>query len=324
MKLDYKSIIIYGILKAAFFLLLPLIVISVLSDQGIIEFSPSFIVSILVMGIIGVIITIIRHTPAKDSILREVIGIGLAIYNGLYLFYIFGGFSGGLGTYSIQTTNLEAIIGLQLIAWILLIGALLNTVFYLVKIIEAVNKKRKSKIREESKQFKIDKRLKIGKLLLNLFLVCFIISVGLSGMYISFKVKESYQFNWDTAGTIINYTDDSIEIITLFDLINPGLYSVLDVVIDVDIYTINTSDVTQLSLPDNTKIGEVDNMAYPMFPRGSLSIDQELIVDVFPQYVVGLITFDADLLLDVNFRCLYATMDIFVMTNVTVKWTKLI
>jgi hypothetical protein len=170
----------------------------------------------------------------------------------------------------------------------------------------------------------VDKGLKIGKLSLNLFLVGFIISVAASGAYISFNVKEFYQFNWDNSGTIFTYSDDSIEIITLFDLINPGLYSVLDVVIDVDIYTLNTSDATQITLPDNTKIGEVDNMAYPMFPRGSLSIDQELIVDIFPQYVVGLITFDSDLLLDVNFRCLYATMDIFLMTNVSVKWTKLI
>jgi len=324
MKLDYKSILIYGVLKAAFFLILPIILISVLSDQGIIEFSPPFIVSILVMGIIGVIFTILRHAPPKDSILREIIGIGLAVYNGLYLFYIFGGFSGGLGRYSIQTTNLVAFLGLQLIAWILLIGALINTIFYSVKTINTFKKKRKIKIREESRQLKLDKGLKIGKILLNLFLVGFIISVGLSGMYISFNVKDSYQFNWDTAGTPITYNDDSIEIITLFDLINPGIYSVLDVLIDVDIYTINTSDITQLSLPDNTKIAEVDNMAYHMFPRGSLSIDQELIVDVFPQYVVGLINFDADLLLYVNFSCHYATMSIFIMTNVTVRWTELI
>jgi hypothetical protein len=324
MKLDYKSIIIYGALKAGFFLILPLIIISTLSGQGIVEFSSNFIGSILVMGIIGIILTIMRYAPAKDSLLREVIGIGLALYNGLYLFYIFGGFSGALGTYSIHTESVIAILGLQLIAWILLIGASLNTIFHLVKTIEVVNRKRKKKIREESKQVKLEKSLKIGKLALNLFLIGFLISVGLSGINISFVVKDSYQFNWDTAGTIITYTDDSIEIITEFDLINPGLYSVLEVVIDVDIYTINTSDITQISLPDDTKIGEVDNIAYPMFPRGSLSTDQEVIVDIFPQYVVGLITFDADLLLDVSFSCLYATIDIFMMTNVSVKWTKLI
>ena len=324
MKLDYKSIIIYGALKTVFFLILPLIIISILLDQGIVEFSSNFLISIVVMGIIGIILTIVRHTPAKDSILREVIGIGLAIYNGLYLFYVFGGFSGALGTYSIHTESIIAILGLQLIAWILLIGAFLNTSFYLLKTIEMVNKKRKNKIREEYKQLKVEKGLKIGKLLLNLFLIGFIISVGLSGMNISFKVKDSYQFNWDNAGTLITYTDDSIEIITQFDLINPGLYSVLDVLIDVDIYTLNTSDITQIALPDNTKIGEIDNMAYPMFPRGSLSTDQELNVDIFPQYVVGLITFDADLLLDVSFSCYYATMDILIMTNVSVKWTKLI
>jgi hypothetical protein len=276
------------------------------------------------MGIIGTIITIVRHAPAKDTISRGAIGIGLAIYNGLYLFYIFGGFSGGLGTYIIQTASIKAVLGLQIIAWILLLGAFINSSFYIVKTIEAVYKKRKNKIREESKQVKLEKGLKTGKILLNLILIGFIISVGLSGMNISVKVKDSYQFNWDTAGTIMVYTDDSIEIIALFDVANLGLYSVLDVLIDIDIYTINTSDITQITLPDNTKIGEVDNIVYPMFPRGSLSTDQELIVDIFPQYVVGLITFDADLLLDVTFSCRYATMGIFMMTNVTVKWTKLV
>lgn len=324
MKLDYKSIIIYGVLKAAFFLVLPLIIISVLSSQEIVEFGQNFIISIVIMGIIGIIITIVRYAPVKDSILREGVGIGLAIYNGLYLFYIFGGFSGVLGTYSIHTANIIAILGLQFIAWILLIGALLNTAFYVVKTVKAVKKTRKDKIQKESKRLKVDKGLRIGKFILNLFLIGFIISVGLSGMNISFRVKDTYQFNWDTAGTVFTYTDDSIEIIAQFELINPGLYSVLDVVIDVDIYTLNTSDPTKISLPDNTKIGEVDNMVYPMFPRGSLSTDQELIVDIFPQYVVGLITFDADLLLDVSFSCRYATMDIFMMTNVSVKWTKLI
>ena len=324
MKLDYRSMIIYGALKAIFFLALPLIVISMLMGLGIVEFSTGFANTVIVMGIIGIIITIVRHSPAKDTIMRSAIGIGLAIYNGLYLFYIFGGFSGSLGTYIIQTASITAVLGLHLIAWILLLGAFLNSTFYIVKTIDAVYKKRKNKTREESKQAKLEKGLKIGKLLLNLFLIGFLISVGLSGMNISFRVKDSYQFNWDTAGTVLVYTDDTIEIIALFDLVNPGLYSVLDVVIDIDIYTINTSDITQISLPDNTKIGEVENMVYPMFPRGSLSTDQELIVDIFPQYVVGLITFDADLLLDVAFSCRYATMEIFIMTNVSVKWTKLI
>ena len=324
MKLDYKSMLIYGALKATFFLVLPLIIISVLMGQRIIDFSSNFINTIILMGIIGTIITIVRHSPPKDTIIRSAIGIGLAIYNGLYLFYIFGGFSGTLGTYTIQTASIEAVLGLHLIAWILLLGAFLNSSFYIVKAIDAVYRKRKSKSREKSKQVKLEKGLKIGKLLLNLFLLGFILSVGLSGMNISFRVKDSYQFNWDTAGTVIVYTDDTIEMIVLFDLVNPGLYSVLDVLIDVDIYTINTSDITQISLPDNTKIGEIDNMAYPMFPRGSLSTDQDLIVDIFPQYVVGLITFDADLLLDLAFSCRYATMEIFMMTNVSIKWTKLV
>ena len=326
MKLDYKSIIIYGSLKAAFVLLLPLILISIIINQGIIEFSSNFIITIIVMGIIGTIITIVRHAPPKNSIIRCTIGIGVAIYNGLYLFYVFGGFTEGqaLGTYTIQTATILAFLGLQLIAWILLIGAFLNSSYYLAKTLEGFYNKKKSRTGEEIKQFKAIKGFKIGKLVLNLFLIGFIISVGLSAMNISYRVKQSFHFNWDTAGTPINFTDDSIEIIVLFDLINPGIYSVEDIVIDVDIYTLDTSDITQIILPDNTKIGEVDNMIYPMFPAGALSEDQELTVDIFPQYVVGLITFDATLLLDVSFSCNYATINIYMMTNATVEWTSLV
>jgi len=312
------------VLKVTFYLVIPLIVFLFLLDQGIVEVNSLFITNIIIMGSIGTIITIVRYAFPKDTITRGIIGIAVTIYNGMYLFYIFGGFTGDLGTYTIQTENISAILGLQLIAWILLLGAFLKSSFHIVKTIEIANYKRKNKNREELEQLKILKGLKIGKLLLNLFLIGFIISVGLSGMNISFSVKESYQFNWDTAGTIIDYSDDTIEIISFFDLINPGLYSVLDVIIDIDIYTINTSDITQIFLPDNTKIGEVDNMEYPMFPRGSLSTDQDLIIDIIPQYVEGLIIFDADLLLDVDFHCHYATITVFLMTNVTLKWTSLV
>ena len=324
MKFDYKSIILYGALKVTFFLITPLIVILLLSDQGIMEFSSIFITNIIIMGSVGTIITIVRYSAPKDTMTRGIIGIAVTIYNGIYLFYIFGGFTGDLGTYIIQTQNISAVLGLQLIAWILLLGALLKSSFHIVKTIEIAIYKKKNKNLEELRQLKILKGLKIGKLLLNLFLIGFIISVGLSGMNISFNVKESYQFNWDTAETVIDFSDDTIEIITFFDLINPGIYSVLDVIIDIDIYTINTTDITQIFLPDNTKIGEVENMEYPMFARGSLSTDQDLVIDIIPQYVEGLIIFDADLLLDVNLYCHYATIEIFLMTNVTLKWTSLV
>ena len=325
-KIDYKSIIIYGLLKSVFYLIIPLILIFILSIQGVLSFNQTFINNIILMGIIGVIITIIRHAPIKETLLRCGIGVFVAIYNGLYFFYIFGGFSPGntLGNYHIETSNSIATLGLQLIAIILLLGAIFNTTYYILKFRESFLIKKKKRERGDKKTLRVAKGLKISKLSLNLFLVSFITSVGLSLINISLTLKENYSFNWNDAGTLLDYTDDSIQIISYFDLTNLGIYSVLNIHINADIFTINTSDPLKISLPDNTKIGEIRDLSYQAFLRGSINTNEEFLIDIFPQYVQGLITYDANLLLKLDFTCIYATINICFMTNVTLLWTNLL
>ncbi|MCK4688451.1 MAG: hypothetical protein KAT66_10005 [Candidatus Lokiarchaeota archaeon] len=54
MKIQIKEMIIYGTLKAVFYLVLPIILINVLSDIGIMQFSSSFITFLIIIGAIGI------------------------------------------------------------------------------------------------------------------------------------------------------------------------------------------------------------------------------------------------------------------------------
>jgi len=292
------------------------------------KFSSNFLSTIIVTNIIGLTITIIRYIPPKNSISRNVIGIIIAIYNGFYLFYFFGGFTQGetLGNYYIKTESLEGSLGLQFLAGILLIGAFINSIYYMVKTLESKKFIKQNQKRIDLKNLKIIKGLKYTKLSLNFFLIGFIISVALSGLGLSIVLNNKYFFFWDEGSDLFDYSDDSIQITAYFDLTNLGIYSVLDVMLDVDIYTLNTSDISpgQIFLPDNTKIGEIENMIYPVFPRGSTNKDEKIVIDIFTIYVQGLIMFDANLKLLLNFTCVYATIRIFITTEVGYTWTKLV
>ena len=70
-----------------------IILINYLSDAGIIEFSSSFITFLIIIGAIGTFFAVLRHTFPKDTVANSVVGIIDSLYSGIYLFYIFGGFS---------------------------------------------------------------------------------------------------------------------------------------------------------------------------------------------------------------------------------------
>ena len=325
---SYKRIFLHGTIRITFYLIIPFIIIFILSVQGIMSFSPNFIMTIIFTNIIGLIITIIRYIPSKDTILRNIIGVIIAIYNGFYLFYFFGGFTKGetLGNYYIKTESLEGSLGLQFLAGILLFGALINSMYYVVKTLKLKKFTKQNQKRKEIKYLKIIKSLKYTKLSLNSLLIGFILSVALSGLGLSILLNNKYFFFWDEGSDLFDYSDDSIQITAYFDLTNLGMYSVLDVILDVDIYTLNTSDISpgQIFLPDNTKIGEIENMEYPIFPRGSINRDEKIVIDVFTIYVQGLIMFDANLKLLLNFTCIYATIRMSISTEIEYTWTKLV
>ncbi|MFX1259326.1 MAG: hypothetical protein ACFFAN_15840, partial [Promethearchaeota archaeon] len=147
MAIQWGKMILYGILSAIFYIAVPLILFYVLELFNIMTFSESFRTSVLIFGIIGVAISVLRHAFPEDTSANRLIRFGITVYSGIFLFYIFGGFEPGrsLGTYSIDYTSplisVQAFLGLQLIAWLFLGATIIRGVQYLIEAIELRKKK---------------------------------------------------------------------------------------------------------------------------------------------------------------------------------------
>ena len=324
MEIQYSKMILYGLIRAIFYIAIPLILITILSIYNIITFSQSFIISLIIIGIIGVGLTILKRMFPKDTMTNRLIAFAVAIYQGIYLFYLFGGFTPGvkLGTYYINTVQTQVLLGLQLIAWLLLGIAGVSAIQHLIGVIELRKKKEyRVKIKKEFKLSWLFKRLGY---LLNIIILGYIISIIVSGLNLSFDLKEEYTFSVDSGpdGLPLN-SDDRINITIKFDIINKGIYSIQDVYLNVDIFTISTTDPLNLSLPENVKIGEVKNAYYKEFPRLA-NTTKQITVSIFQIYALGLITYDADLELRVSLLSYYAGININLNTSIQTFWDELI
>ncbi len=322
MEIQYSKMILYGSIRFIFYITIPLILITFLSD--IISVSPGFVINLFIIGIIGVILTILKHMFLKDTIANRLIAFVVAIYQGIYLFYIFGGFTPGikLGTYYINTIQAQVLLGLQLIAWLLLGIAVVSAFQHLIEVIE-LRKKKEYRVKIK-KDLKLSKLFKGSGYLLNIIILGYIISIIVSGLNLSFNLKEEYTFSVDSGpdGLPLN-SDDRINVTINFDLINKGIYSFQEVYLDVDIFTISTTDPFNLSLPENVKIGEVKNAYYKEFPRFT-NTTKQITISIFQIYALGLITYDADLELRVSLLSYYAGINIDLKTSIQTFWDELI
>ena len=93
----------------------------------------TFIYFLIPFGCTALIITFLRNLYEKNTPRYALIGIGVALYRGLYLFYLFGGFFSiaNFGTYSIKALGFELTLYIQLIAILLLIASVLNSLYYI-------------------------------------------------------------------------------------------------------------------------------------------------------------------------------------------------
>ncbi|MHA1266894.1 MAG: hypothetical protein ACTSRS_16775 [Candidatus Helarchaeota archaeon] len=319
MEVNYRKGITNGLISLGIYVALPLILITILSSLNILHFSSSFTILLLIFGIIRVFIAFVKNIYPKETFHHNFIGMCAALYSGLYLFYIFGGFSPNLafGDYYVATENLSALFGLQFIAWLMLLAAILNTVHYSLKCIDI---RKQNALRKENLFRTILKR---GSLILYLVLAGFLLSIIFSGLNVSFPVKENYTYIWDTNSTPF-YDDDRIDVTVYFDVLNNGLYPIQDIILNAEIYTVNTSDVTQLMLPDNRKIGEIKNVHYPQFPAFTLIINANLTIGIIPTYVPGLITYDAVLKFQIFLSFSYAGIYVNLNTSILTTWTALV
>ncbi|MFX0180435.1 MAG: hypothetical protein ACFE78_09600 [Candidatus Hodarchaeota archaeon] len=322
MEIQYSKMTLYGSIRAIFYIAIPLILITILSVYNIITFSQSFIISLLIIGIIGVGLTILKRMFPKDTMTNRLIAFAVAIYQGIYLFYIFGGFTPGvkLGTYYINTVQAQVLLGLQLIAWILLGVAVVSAIQHLIEALEL--RKQREYLLKGKKAFKLSKLFKQLGLLLNLFMIGYILSIVISGLSLILDIHEIRLEDIGYNTGTIDPMDDTINITVSFDVRNMGIYSVREIFLDVDIYTETTTN--PVILPWYTKIGEVNNVYYEKFKSLSITTNQAITVDIIPIYVPGLATTNATLRLKISFKSLYAGILINLNTSILTDWVALI
>ncbi|MHA1310883.1 MAG: hypothetical protein ACTSQO_08105 [Candidatus Helarchaeota archaeon] len=321
MELKLGKCLLFGSINLVIYLVAPSIIIFMMSYYKILQFSPTFVISLMIMGLIQSGISYFKNLFPSESLIFNLIGIGTSIYSGIYFFYMFGGFSldRTFGYYQVKTSNLEASFGLQFFAWLIFIASLINTTYYIIKGIESSKKK----VFFVGKKIKLRNIALISIIFIYLIIGAFIASIIISGTRLSFNLKDEYTYTWDTGSNPFSHDDDRIQIITYFDVPNLGIYSVKKIHLNIDIYTVNTTDTTQLLLPDNTKIGEIKDVYYPEFPAMQVIYNQNLTIDIIPQYVPGLITNNATLRLFCSLQCSYAGIIIDLNTTIHTIWTAL-
>ncbi|MFX1322845.1 MAG: hypothetical protein ACFFAQ_14505 [Promethearchaeota archaeon] len=324
MKIQIKEMIIYGTLKAVFYLVLPIILINVLSDIGIMQFSSSFIIFLIVIGAIGTVLAVLKHTFPKDTVANSVIGIIDSIFSGIYLFYIFGGFTVGktFGEYRIEVQNIQVLLGLQLIAWLLLAAAGIKALEHIIRTIELSRKKEYHVTIK--RQFKASTFFRGLGTIANIGFALFIVSIIVSGANISVDLHDTFDIGHYDGGSPVDPTDDTINITMTFDVQNKGIYAIHDVNLDVDVYTVTTSHTLPYDLPDNTKIGELTGVHYFEFSSFSTTKDRNLTVLIDPTYTAALATNDATLSFRISFIALYAGIFINLNISIEVPWVHLV
>jgi len=320
MPVQVGKMVLHGILNAILYIAVPIILFEVIEMLGLMTFTQGFKISIIIMGAIGVFFTMLRHAYPKDTSANRIMAFIATIYSGFYLFYFFGGFTPGLqlGTYSIILPTIQILLGLQIFAWLLLGSSAIRAIQYLIEAIE-LRKMKEYKLR---KKFRLSKIFKILGTLLSLAIVGYLGSIIYSASQIRFNIHDTYDLGWDDGGTLMDSSDDTINITLTFDVQNGAIYAIYNVYLDMDIYTNTTSN--PMILPENTKIGESKDNYYGVFHSSTTTLNQKITVDIDPTYAPGLATTNADLDLRISFSALYAAIMINLNLSIQTPWAALI
>jgi len=318
MAIQITKMILYGILNAILYIALPLILFEVVSMMGLMTFSQEFITSIMIIGIIGTVFAMLRHAYPKDTSKNRLIAFGSTIYSGIYLFYLFGGFSQDvqLGTYSISVGPLQVLLGLQIIAWLLLGSSGIRALQYLIEAIEL----RKNK--EYRAKFRVSKIFKVLGILLSLIIFGYLGSIVYSGMNLSFNFHPTFVLDHDTGVLPLDPIDDSINITVTFDLDNQGFYAIYDVYIDAEFRTVWSAN--ESTLPVGVKVGGSLDNYFSTFHSFTNNLNNNITIVMDPAYIVGLATTDATLAFKISFSTLYAAIFINLNLTVDIPWNSLI
>ena len=317
MAIQITKMIFHGILNAILYIALPLILFEVVSMMGLMTFSQEFKISIMIIGIIGTVFAMLRHAYPKDTSANRLIAFGSTIFSGIYMFYLFGGFSQGvqLGTYSISVGPLQVLLGLQIIAWLLLGSSGIRALQYLIEAIEL----RKNK--EYRAKFRLSKIFKVLGILLSLIIFGYLGSIVYSGMNLGFNFHPTFVLDHDT-GVLPDPSDDSINITVTFDLDNQGFYAIYDVYIDAEFRTVWSAN--ESALPVGVKVGGSLDNYFSTFHSFTNNINNNITLVMDPAYIPGLATTNATLAFKISFSTLYAAIFINLNLTVNIPWNSLI
>jgi len=318
MAIQINKMIFHGILNALMYIALPLIIFEVISMMGLMSFNQEFKITVIIIGIIGTVFAMIRHAFPKDTSANRLIAFGSTLYSGLYMFYIFGGFTTGvtLGTYSINLPMLQVLLGLQVIAWLLLGSSGIRALQYLIEAIEL----RKNK--EYRVKFRISHIFKVLGTIFSLIIFSYLGSIAYSGMNLSFDFRDNFVVDHDPGALPLDPSDDNINITITFDLNNQGFFAIYDIYIDAEFYTVTSTN--ELALPVGVKVGESLNNYFSTFHSFTNNTNNNITLIMDPAYIVGLATTDATLALKISFTTLYAAILINLNMTVNIPWTHLI
>ncbi len=318
MAIQITKMILYGILNAVLYIALPLVLFEVISMMGLMTFTQEFKMTIIIMGIIGVVFSMLSHAYPKDTSANRLIAFGSTVYSGIYLFYIFGGFTPGvqLGNFSINVPPLQVLLGLQVIAWLLLGSSGLRALKYLIEAVEL----RKNKEYRVKKKFKLSNFFKVLGTILGLIIFGYLGSIAYSGMNLGFNFHPTFVVEEDLS--LPDLSDDTINITITFDLDNQGLYAIYDIYIDAEFRTVTSAN--ESALPVGVKVGGSSKNYFSTFHSFTNNINNNITLVMDPAYMVGLATTDATLALKISFTTLYAAILINLNITVNIPWTALI
>lgn len=224
-------------LHALIYIAIPLIVIYLLDIFNLMTFSSGFVIGIIIFGIIGTIMAMLKHAYPEDTAKNSAMRFLNSVYRAVYIFYLFGGFTlgVGLGYYQIQTEIITVILGLKFLAWLLLILYGINSIKYLLQAIELRGTTKDSFIHRE--RVKISLLFKAFGIIAIIALNVYLISVVYSGVRLRPDLSQIPLTTYDDGATPSDYSDDDYTVIYPFSLENKGLYALKDVFIRLEIYT---------------------------------------------------------------------------------------
>jgi hypothetical protein len=311
MEIQIGKMILNGILYAILYIAAPLTALFLLDYFGIFTLSQYFIIGIIIFGIVGVFIAVLKSAYPKDSAKNRVIMFIVTIYSGVYLFYIFGGFDPTveLGNFSISTEQLEITLGLKLIAWLSLGAAAVRSLQYLFEAFELRG------VSKDSAEYKRRARpsllFKVIGTLVSLGLAIYILTLIGSGVMIRPSLNTS-------ASGFSYSAPDSLNFTLNYDLSNGGIYPLRNVNLKSEIWVDSSENDT--ALPPNTKIGESGITQYSEIGAFSGVTNKNITVIIDTGYVDDLATTNATLSYHIIFDTFFGGITINLTLKIPVPW----